>query len=122
MVSTVVKRGQIALVWENYELGADRGGAQYTVAITIERQRSLAGRIAAQIVGRVGAVVGIDRTEDAVTMRYERAVPFAPVLVENIAVGLGDTPVGRYRLTVAVTDAVSGRTTARTLELTVSDR
>jgi GWxTD domain-containing protein len=122
MVGTVVRKGQIALVWENYELGNDGGSARYTVSIAVERQRSLIGRIAAQIVGRVGAVVGVDRTEDRVTSHYERNTPYAPAILENIALGFGDTPVGNYRLTITIADHVSGRTTARSLNIAVTDK
>jgi GWxTD domain-containing protein len=123
LVGTVVQKGQIALVWENYELANERGAARYTVSVTVERQRSLAGRIATQFIGRVGSAVGIDRTnDDRVTMHYERNVPYAPALLDHVALGLGETPVGNYGLTVRIDDHVTGRTSSRGMNLRVSEK
>ena len=122
MVGTVVQKGQIALVWENYELANERGAARYTVSVTVERQRSTIGRIAAQFIGRVGSAVGIDRTDDRVTLHYDRNVPHAPALLDNVAVALGTTPAGPYRLTISIMDKVSGRATSRSMNLMVTER
>jgi GWxTD domain-containing protein len=120
LLGSTAQKGQISLVWETYELGSEQGAAHYTVSISVERQRSAIGRIAAQIIGRVGSVVGVDRTEDRVTSHYDRSVPYAPVLLDNITLGLGETPAGTYRLTVTIADRVSGRTTSRGMNLTVT--
>ena len=122
LVGTVVRKGQIALVWENYELGNDGGTARYTVSVTIERQRSVLGRIATQFIGRVGTAAGIDRSENRVTLHFERNVPYAPALLDNVTLGLGSTPAGSYRLTIGVADRVSGRATSRSMNLTVQER
>ena len=122
LVGTVVQKGQVALVWESYDLANERGSARYTVSVTVERQRSALGRIATQLIGKVGSAMGINRTADRVTMHYERNVPFAPAVLDNIALSLGSTPAGEYRLTIAIVDRISGRTTSRSMNLTVAER
>lgn len=122
IMTTVVRRGEFALVWENYELGDERGSAKYQVAVTIDRQRSLAGRIAASIVGRVGSAVGIDRQPDRVTIHYERNVAHAKTILDNVALKLDETPAGTYVVTVAVLDHTTGRTMSRSMTLTVAEK
>jgi GWxTD domain-containing protein len=122
ILTTVVQRGEFALVWENYDLGADAGSARYQVTVTIERQRSLAGRIAAQIIGRAGSALGVDRQPDRLTIHYERSVPHAPVVLDNVALGLAETPAGSYAITVGILDRVTGRATSRAFSLTVLER
>ena len=121
LLGDIAKGAEIALVWETYELGRAGADARYDVAITIERQRGKGGRIAAQIAGRLAGAVGIDVRKDKVEMRYERTVPFAPVVAENVSVALGDTPPGAYRLTVQITDRVSRRVTSRGLNLVIRE-
>ncbi|HYV96122.1 MAG TPA: GWxTD domain-containing protein [Gemmatimonadaceae bacterium] len=122
ILGTAIRKGTIALVWENYELGNTGGAAKYLVAVTVEKQRSLAGKIAAQVIGRVGSAVGVDRQGDRVTSHFERNLAYAPVLVDNVDLALGDTPPGTYKVTVAVSDHVTGRTTSRTMILTITDK
>jgi GWxTD domain-containing protein len=119
IVGTVVSQGRVTLVWENYELGSDAGSARYTVSITVARRRSRAGRIAAEIIGRAGSTIGIDRTDDRVTTHYERTVAHSPVVLDNIELALGDTPEGDYLITVGILDRVTGRETSSSIPLTV---
>lgn len=121
IVGTVVRRGKFAMVWENYDLADDRGSSKYTVTVTIDRQRSLPGRILAQVIGRVGNAMGVDRTEDRVTIHYDRNVPHASAVLDNVELGLGETPPGDYLITVRIDDQITGRATQRTLRLTVAE-
>lgn len=111
--------GALALAWEAYDLGVRDGNAEYVVTITVQRERSLAGRVATQIAGRVAGVVGVDRTEDRVSMRYDRTVPHAAALADHMTIALQDTPTGSYRLTLEITDKTSGRTFTRTTGFTI---
>jgi hypothetical protein len=113
LAESVVTRSPLVLVWENYDLAASDGAARYTVAISLERVRSRAGEIVAGIAG----AVGIDRTRDRVTMRVNRSVPSAPVVLDQLEIDLAGTPAGTYRLVVEVTDEVTGRKTARSMPL-----
>jgi hypothetical protein len=54
-------------------------------------------------------------------MRFERTVPHAPTIADNITISLGDTPAGVYLLTLRITDRVSGRTTSRAMTLVIRD-
>lgn len=113
--------GSVALVWENYGLASSQGTARYALTVTLERQRSAAGRIAARIVGAAGRAVGLDQSEDRLTIRFEREAPHRDVVLENLTLALGETPTGTYRLTVEVLDHETGATTSRVLELTIGD-
>jgi hypothetical protein len=52
-------------------------------------------------------------------MRFERAVPHAAAFVDQITVGLSTTPPGDYRVTLRITDRVSGRVSTRSTNLVV---
>jgi hypothetical protein len=119
VVGAIRRNTPVSLVWETYDLGAMDGAAQYTITITLQRERSTAGRIAARIVGTVGGVVGIDRTDDRITMRFDRTVAHAPILVDNIVVALGETPPGSYLLSVQINDRSGNAVTARTTRLVI---
>lgn len=122
VLGAVPPGAEIGLVWETYEIGQSDGSARYEVAVSIERVRSRAGRIAAEIVNRTAAAIGIDRSDDKLAMKFEREVPYAATIADNININLGDTPLGTYLLTVQVTDRVSKRTASRTINLTISDK
>jgi GWxTD domain-containing protein len=107
---TIARASGVALAWEIYHLGARGGNAQYTVRIVLEKaQKSLAGRIVAQI----GGLVGAQRGDDRVTLAFDRTGPARPVTVEHIALSLREAPAGGYSLTVEITDKVSGATAMR---------
>lgn len=102
--------GTLDIIWENYDLGVRGGQSVYSVAITIQRQRSAAGNIAAAVVGVAASALGIDRRSDRVTMTVERVVPATPgALADHIAIAMNDTPSGDYLLTLEITDKVRGR-------------
>jgi len=115
----VKQKGEVSLVWENYDFGAENGDARYTVTITIERDRSKGGAIAAGIVRGIAGTVGVNQFPDRMEITFDRTVPHAGVLLENVALGLGDTTPGNYKLIVRVADAVSGRATSWTGKLEV---
>jgi hypothetical protein len=121
LLGDIAKASTISLVWENYELGQQGTSARYDVAVAIERERSKSGAIAASIVGLIGGTAGITSTKDKVTIKFERNVPFASVITENISVALGQTPPGSYRLTVQVADKVSGRIASRVSRIVIRD-
>ncbi len=111
VLAPVTKGSTVDIIWENYELSARGGQTQYSVSITLQRQRTASGRIAAAILGFAANAVGIDRRDDRVTFSFERAGPAAGVaFVDHVALALRDTPSGEYRLTLEVTDESTGRT------------
>src|SRR6185503_6974807 len=100
----LVRGEELSLVWENYDFSSDSGTARYNIRIVIERDRSSPGGIVANIVRGLAGAVGVNREDNKLEMSFDRTVAHAPVLVDNVAIDLGDTPNGRYRLTVTVTD------------------
>ncbi|MDQ8155211.1 MAG: GWxTD domain-containing protein, partial [Gemmatimonadota bacterium] len=111
---TIARAGGVALAWEIYRLGARNGAAQYTVRLVLEKaQKSLAGRIVAQI----GGLVGTQRGDDRVTLTFDRTAPGRAVTLEHVALSLREAPAGRYTLTIEITDKVSGTTARRSTTL-----
>jgi hypothetical protein len=124
LVGAVVKKAQITIVWETYELGSSNGAAKYNVDITMHREetpQSVPGRIAASIIGAIGSAVGVTRSKDEVEFKYDRSAPHAAAVVDNITLSLGDTPAGVYLLTLRITDQVTGKTTGRSQTLRIVD-
>jgi GWxTD domain-containing protein len=119
LLGTLPKRSNLEMVWENYELGQRNGQAQYQVTITVQRVRSAAGRIAAQIIGMAASAVGITRRDDRVILQIERATPYAPRIADHIGMALADTPAGTYRVALEINDRTSGRKTSRSTEITI---
>lgn len=116
-----VPRGRnLEVVWETYELGARNLQTQYTVSVTLERQRSAPGRISASILGFASRAVGVDRRDDRVTFTFDRATPASPVVVDHVSIVMADTPVGNYRLTLQIEDRATGRKTARTVPIVIT--
>jgi GWxTD domain-containing protein len=121
IIGTIPRNAELSLVWENYEFGRDSasGGTKYDVLITIERVRSTGGRIAARILGGIAGVVGADRTDDKLSIRFDRSGAFAPAFADHIGISLAGTPSGTYRLALDVTDLVTGRRLTRNTEFTI---
>jgi GWxTD domain-containing protein len=114
LIAGIAKGGSLQLIWENYELANREGQANYSIAVTLERRRSAVGRIAIQVLNTLARAVGADRDPDRVIHRFERAAAHAPVIVDYVALSLAETPPGTYRVSVEITDSVSGRKTRTT--------
>ncbi|HYV97303.1 MAG TPA: hypothetical protein VE967_07630 [Gemmatimonadaceae bacterium] len=115
-------KAQLTLVWENYEFGNDNGSARYAVTVAVERNvtpQSRPGRVVASIVGRLGAQAQVTRTTDKVQFAFERSAPYAPTLVDELAISMGDSPPGTYVISLRVTDRVTGTQMARAQEVVV---
>jgi hypothetical protein len=124
IVDGVVEAGDVTLLWENYELGRSGASARYGVEIRIERvvrAQNVVGRIAAQIVGGIAGVVGLNRRDDAdgVTFEFERDVPYSVTLLDQVSLSVAGTPPGRYTLALILRDRISGQTTSRTTKIEV---
>ncbi len=122
LLGALPRQRTVDVIWENYELGARNGQTQYSIAITLQRQRSASGRIAAAIVGIAATAIGVDRTADRLTLKFDRTGPAAPgAFVDRISIALGDTPAGDYRLTLEVTDKSSGRKVSSASSITIRE-
>ena len=119
---TVTKGGQLALVWEEYEFGEADGSAKYSVSVSIERRYKQAiNRLRARVISAFAAMAGVERSDDRVVFRYERSVPYSPTMVDYLTIGLDDSSAGEYRLTLDITDRVTGRTSTRTQRIVIRE-
>jgi hypothetical protein len=111
LLGPVHKNEQIALVWEVYDLAPVSGDAQYDVVVAIQPDRT--GPRPVSIGARIVGALGVQRriVNDRVESSFSRTLPYRATLVDNIAVSVGDTPPGVYRVTVTVTDRSSGAST-----------
>lgn len=121
MLGPVPRNTELALLWENYGLAPDNGSAAFLVTVTIQRERSRAGRIAIRLLGNVAGVVGRSVGSDRLELQFDRTVSYATEFVDHVAIALGSTPAGSYSLTVAVTDRATGLTATRTTRLVIAD-
>jgi hypothetical protein len=120
-LAPIARNGVVALIWEAYDFGARDGQSQFEVSLTVERQRTAAGRITTEVIGALASLVGVQRGDDRVTHTWTRTVPHTPVFVDHVSVALRDTPAGTYVVTVQITDSVSGRKTSRASVITVRE-
>jgi GWxTD domain-containing protein len=118
-VGAFPRDASLGLVWEQYELGEREGSAQYTLTLTIKRERGTAGRITARVLGSVAGAAGIDTREDQTTISFDRTVAHAPTLADHLSIALGDTPPGVYMLTLEITDKVTNRKTSRSQQIRI---
>lgn len=119
LVGAAAAASDLAIVWENYELGSRDGTAEYEVTVVIERERSATGRIAARISTAVTDRIGVDQANDRVSMSFSRLTAHADALVDHVNLSLGATPAGSYLLSVRVADKVTGRVTMRSTRFTI---
>jgi GWxTD domain-containing protein len=119
LMGAVAAGGSLAVVWETYDLTRVEAEARYTVTISLARERSRGGRIAAVIATRIGTLVGINRSDDELAATFDRVVPHAGALADLLTIELGETPPGSYRLTLSVTDGASGAVTTRATRVVV---
>lgn len=121
IVGVMQRASTFSLLWENYDVTARNGQAQYQVAVTVQKEKSGAGKVAAALVGFAANALRIDRRDDRVISRFDRSVPPSPVIVDHVSVSLGDSPAGTYKVTLEITDVVTGKKSARTTNLVIRD-
>jgi hypothetical protein len=122
-----LRRGQqFSMMWETYELAATPEGTnRYRVDIGLRQlDRSRLSRIVTRVLGgTVGSrEARAGRAGQQVAMSFTREVPAGPMSLDYLALSLGETGRGRFRLTITITDLVSGRSVTRERDLTVTDR
>jgi GWxTD domain-containing protein len=117
---TIPLNGDIALLWENYDFGESDGSARYDVTLTLQREYALlVSRVRARVVGGAATLLGIDRVEGRIVIRFERDVAHAPALVDHVILSMDGVPAGDYQLTIQVTDRISGRSASRVTRVSV---
>jgi hypothetical protein len=121
LTGDIVKGATVSIVWETYEVGRRNDAAEYHVAMTLNREESFGGRMSMDIVSGVETPLKRQSKVNQIVIDYDRVVPFAPTLVDNLTLSFGSTPAGAYYLTIAVTDRASGRTTSRTTRIVIRE-
>jgi GWxTD domain-containing protein len=117
LVGPTLREVPLTLIWENYDLTNDGGTARYGVRIIVTPDGGRGGRVAARVIGRVAAAVGVQTGPDQVTLAFDRTTAFRSTLLDQVVISLGDTPPGDYLVTVEVTDVPTGHKTQRTTTL-----
>jgi GWxTD domain-containing protein len=107
----------LSVAWETYGIASANGSAAYSIAITIRRESSGAGRVAARV---LRGVTGISIGDDEVAILFDRTVAHRDALVEYLDLALGETPAGAYRLTLKITDRTTGQSTERVTRFTIA--
>ncbi len=106
----------LGLLWETYELAMAEGNASYRTTITLERTfkstlKGFAARITANfknLVERDGSGTG------RVAVNFDQKRPTGTVVTDFLTISLDGAAPGPYRLNIAITDLVSGKTVTRT--------
>jgi len=118
-------RDTFSLYWENYGLRANAGQrVSFEVRIVVTLLQLDRGRDPLRnLFGNISDAVGLSpEGDEQLGMRYERteAVEGRDRIPGLVTLGLGTAPSGRYRLTVTVSDRVSGQRTSTQREFTIS--
>jgi hypothetical protein len=117
----IARGSHMTILWENYDLASHDGAAEYETTIMLQRDRSVGGRIVAQLVGPLAAIARASQSSgDRVSFTFSRSVPFASAFADQMTIALGDTPEGSYTITLVLTDKVSGAVAARTTHITIT--
>lgn len=112
----------MALVWENYDLGERNGSAEYSVRLIIEHKwQMVLNKIRARVISAWAAMIGTEQTSDRVIFHYDRAVPYDAVIPDYITLTLTDAPAGYYDVTMEITDKVTGKIASRTTRIRVNN-
>jgi len=122
VAGAVPRNTQLSLLWENYEFGQKNNSAEYSVTLTIVRDRSGAGKIAARIVGLLADVAQVTVQGDRVVLKFDRSQPYSAAFADQVDLALGDTPVGVYSLTLEVTDKATGRKNTRATSFMIKEK
>lgn len=119
LTGPIAKGGQVSLVWENYEIGRRGNDAEYHVSMTLVTEELFAGKMSMNILAGITSAIKRQSKSNRTILDFDRIVPFASTIVDNLTLSFGETQPGSYALTVAVTDKVSGRTTSRTTRIVI---
>ncbi|HKS05644.1 MAG TPA: GWxTD domain-containing protein [Gemmatimonadaceae bacterium] len=119
-LGVIPRDARVDLVWENYDFASRAGSAEYSVSITIARQRSAAGAIVAAVTGALASVARIDTKPERVVIAFDRATSHANTLVDVVSLNLANTPAGTYTITLDVRDRVSGVSYTRASTVTIA--
>jgi GWxTD domain-containing protein len=112
----------LTLAWEIYGIGTETD-ATYAVEVRLTAEALRRQGLVARIVGGASDALGLSAVgDDAIVLRYQRSRPAAPALLEYLTLDLGDTPAGRYRITIGVTPdgAVRPAVSETVIEIDVS--
>jgi GWxTD domain-containing protein len=121
LVGALPRGAPLAIVWETYDVAEREGSASYEVALTIQRERSGGGRVTANLLGALATIARIDRRDDRAVITFDRTMPHADALVDQLDIDLADTPAGAYTVTLQIRDRVNGHVATRATRVVVRD-
>ena len=121
-LGTFLPNTPVAVGWEVYDVARDSvsGTARFRVALTLDRvDRGGLFGLAIRALSSVGDALGVTQaTRDGLALSYDRTIPLAAgataaVLAESLTLDGFGARTGTYRLTLTLTDLVSGQRSAR---------
>jgi hypothetical protein len=120
--TTRIRQGnEVALVWETYDLAADStSSSAYTVKIALTRTdgSKLLRGITRVVEGTLGKGDGRRRNNE-VSVSFDRRVPARPVTLDYLRLALRDLNPGDYRVTITITDKLTGKESLSSRNLTI---
>lgn len=121
VTGAVAPGSHVTFLWENYDLAARDGAAEYEATITLQRDRSIGGRIVAQLVGPLATIARASQpSHDRVSFTFSRSIPHTTAFADQMTVALGETPEGGYTVTLVLKDNVSGRVATRETHMIIT--
>ncbi|MGI8843974.1 MAG: GWxTD domain-containing protein [Gemmatimonadaceae bacterium] len=122
-VGTFALGQSVGLLWETYWLTNEGGKNRYQVVLTLEPRDGSRGErgFAAKIIDGFKDIVGLSAQGiDRVQLEYTREMPAQLIQVDHLSLDLGGLPPGQYRLALAITDIISGRSASRHRDIDVT--
>ena len=113
----------VDLLWEVYAPTPRDGAVHYRVSVSVQRvERTGLVGIATRLGGRVRDAVVRSSATNRIAVEYDRTSAITAQRAESIRLDLGGAKAGRYLMTLAVTDLVSGATATATRDIVLVDR
>lgn len=119
--AVVRPRQEIGVAWEVYGLEERRGQSRYRVELALTATRiARATDLVTRITGGIADAIGLSAIgQDRVSLTFDRTRPATPAALDYLMLDLGGAPAGHYRLTVQVTDLITGRQVYSNRELVI---
>jgi len=100
---TIAPGSHMTILWENYELTPRDGTAEYEATLDrCKRDRSIAGRIVAQLVGRSLRSRAPRRRVGPSVVHVLAISAVCSAFADQMTLALGDTPEGSYTVTLVL--------------------
>ncbi len=114
------RRAPLHILWEVYDAGVDNGRHTIDVEVRLERvvRRGAVAQAARAAMQIIGGGRGSARSEDGdVRVTFRRSESARDIFLDQFTLSLGESLPGEYRLTIEITDAVTGLRRARSSDV-----